>query len=140
MKSGAPEEEVINVIRLGLNGGRTGEAGRPKKTIEKYFRMQCKYREFAWKQQQQHREGWDDGDIVTQNKMLVFAEYWCRQRKTKDGTPLILKKESNKGVMAALMVLFQMQKKLKVFFFFCGTARCSMSATPCIMEIELNYV
>jgi hypothetical protein len=57
---------------------------------------------------------WTDGDLVNQNKIVEFANYWCSERKDSKGEPKHLKVNSAKGIVAGLQDLFKMQKNLQV--------------------------
>lgn len=99
-----PASSVITILLDQINNG-------PIKTLQKYQAHQDNFRQFVSKQTEQLCE---DGDLVNQEKILVFTRYWYTERRNQKQELITLKKESHKGVIAALQNLYQTQKALKV--------------------------
>jgi hypothetical protein len=84
-------------------------SGSPETTLTKYYQHQEHFRQFAARNQQEEPESalWRDGDIVNQSKILAFTKYWCRERRGKGNEEIVLKRESHKGIISALMDLYK---------------------------------
>jgi hypothetical protein len=108
-----PDEEVV---KLQENSLSSTVSGAPLTTVQKYFQHQQHFREYAAEKHRTAPEDplWRDCDIVNQSKILAFTQYWCKERKNKSNELITLKRESNKGIISALMDLYKQQKSVKV--------------------------